>query len=1168
MLNFLRIWQLCQSLCIKVLVCCLPIISSNLRQTNIIVSYFIEKLFRLKYHLSKEFPALRPETVVGHGGSDGQLHATQLKAVGDFRDGKSRILVSTSVLEEGIDVPECNIVIRFDGVQSLIQFIQSRGRARMKNETSKFFILANEEESKRQLENHEKYMDHAIESHSKQNNTLFSNIKDITKKASWLSREGLSLPTSQLPKIYKQESTAIELFVRNMFDEYISTEYVEEKVLEKLLPFGLDIERITIQPGIARDMCPSMFESNDFLVTIQLYDGGDESIYLSIYNLFHNWDFMLSSELKAYTKISLKPDSKLSMKKPLTGNKLNAGYFENEETFLIKHSISSDFNIAFSPDGKYITIKFTDVVNSERVKYTMEFSLLQTACARFSLLSTERRTVNLFLGLEAMPILYEKSSTIDNQRVTEHELLTALAKHHTLCVEIRVDNFQDWIHLREILSESSVFPLDLFDTKISLSECKEKEEIYCNTAIPEDLMSKVKKDLLKLEWNIYVKSSDMTANVKIAEANKWLKQIRESYIKNNLIKAFKISVAFERAQRTNSTYWKTFSSLVEKELINLEKSNLNIETLKSMLDLSVGKHQTELYRILVTPSRYVFLPPVPVEKSRLSTIISEEYVQISVVFRDENLDRSDNDKKVHKRVKDCIVNGIDIYGLKIFYLLESASQKRDQKALFINAPNVDYTNKIRESLVSNYDTFISSAKFSSRLGLFGTSIKSAGEVSEQEFMMIEDEEADNGRMVTDGAGFITESKALELCKKCEIKKQPYAMQFRWLGFKGVLVVLPDDHEVFKTKDKSILIRKSQLKFQTSFSEFGIVKLATSNPVTLNRESITLLESLYLHNPEQKEIWNFPANVKQHIESFLEKVSNALNDTSVAKEELMQYVKMNIIEDTYKSGFNLLLEPFFFRLLRTCYKMNILDICKRSNLPLTEGKYLMGIPDHSGRLNYTDNDIFEIFIFLEGDVKPKTGLMLLYRNPCLHPGDLRLVMAVDVPELHYTKNVVILPTKNCPYSLADSCSGGDLDGDHFTIIWDPRYVPPINTIIEPLDYKNLESDSPIESSSATSPEELANSFVNCMENDTLGRIAHLWLALTDWFEDGAMNPICKKLAEAQAIAVDYPKTGKRPKIPKDAPDFVKQNGYPDFMEKRNSYPSKKVKFLYIYIIVDM
>lgn len=35
--------------------------------------------------------------------------------------------------EEGIDIPECNLIIRFDLYRTLIQYMQSRGRARMKN---------------------------------------------------------------------------------------------------------------------------------------------------------------------------------------------------------------------------------------------------------------------------------------------------------------------------------------------------------------------------------------------------------------------------------------------------------------------------------------------------------------------------------------------------------------------------------------------------------------------------------------------------------------------------------------------------------------------------------------------------------------------------------------------------------------------------------------------------------------------------------------------------------------------------------------------------------------------------------------------------------------------------------------------------------------------------
>jgi len=43
------------------------------------------------------------------------------------------IIVATSILEEGLDVQTCNLVIRFDPSPTVCSFIQSRGRARMKN---------------------------------------------------------------------------------------------------------------------------------------------------------------------------------------------------------------------------------------------------------------------------------------------------------------------------------------------------------------------------------------------------------------------------------------------------------------------------------------------------------------------------------------------------------------------------------------------------------------------------------------------------------------------------------------------------------------------------------------------------------------------------------------------------------------------------------------------------------------------------------------------------------------------------------------------------------------------------------------------------------------------------------------------------------------------------
>lgn len=47
-----------------------------------------------------------------------------------FKKGEKNCLFATSVAEEGLDIPDCNIVIRYDLYTSMIQYIQSRGRAR------------------------------------------------------------------------------------------------------------------------------------------------------------------------------------------------------------------------------------------------------------------------------------------------------------------------------------------------------------------------------------------------------------------------------------------------------------------------------------------------------------------------------------------------------------------------------------------------------------------------------------------------------------------------------------------------------------------------------------------------------------------------------------------------------------------------------------------------------------------------------------------------------------------------------------------------------------------------------------------------------------------------------------------------------------------------------
>jgi endoribonuclease Dicer len=77
---------------------------------------------------------LRPDKFLGVGGNkSGQAGITgpqvrDLKA--RFEAGFVNCLFCTSVAEEGIDSPACNLVVRFDLYNTMIQFVQSRGRAR------------------------------------------------------------------------------------------------------------------------------------------------------------------------------------------------------------------------------------------------------------------------------------------------------------------------------------------------------------------------------------------------------------------------------------------------------------------------------------------------------------------------------------------------------------------------------------------------------------------------------------------------------------------------------------------------------------------------------------------------------------------------------------------------------------------------------------------------------------------------------------------------------------------------------------------------------------------------------------------------------------------------------------------------------------------------------
>jgi len=113
-------------------------------------------LFRLLSHHAGICKVFRMGVVVGQSNSpkkkrdvaDGWDPEDHSQSLDRFRRGEINLLIATSVLEEGIDVPQCNLVVCFDKPERLTSYVQRRGRARTRG--SRYVILLDDDSAGRQ----------------------------------------------------------------------------------------------------------------------------------------------------------------------------------------------------------------------------------------------------------------------------------------------------------------------------------------------------------------------------------------------------------------------------------------------------------------------------------------------------------------------------------------------------------------------------------------------------------------------------------------------------------------------------------------------------------------------------------------------------------------------------------------------------------------------------------------------------------------------------------------------------------------------------------------------------------------------------------------------------------------------------------------------------------
>lgn len=570
---------------------------------------------------------------------------------------------------------------------------------------------------------------------------------------------------------------------------------------------------------------------------------------------------------------------------------------------------------------------------------------------------------------------------------------------------------------------------------------------------------------------------------------------------------------------------------------------------------------------IITPTTfYVKTPSVEVSNRVVRDHLYAVGNFLRVRFQDEEsfgrlmpMPMYENQHEVWARIERCLRHGIDIAGRHYDWLACGNSQFRERGAYFFAPWSEEKTARNIRMALGDFTSINVVAKCMARIGQCFSTTRASNSIGGISDVLIKDIER-NGYCFTDGVGkvspFIAKMVANELYGNSAPDDYPSAFQFRMGGYKGILVVDPA-----LKGSKTIHVRPSQRKFNTTNEhKLEIIKPSKFSSSTLNQQLILVLTTRGV--PKQVFV--------DKMTKELQNIDLAMKDETVALNMLQKNVDYNHITLTMSGmildGFMYSEEPMCEILLQLWRAWNLKHLKYKAKLFIEKGAFVLGCVDETNTLRMDPGELPEIFIQVpgeqEGEWKTPEGVCLLARNPSLHAGDIRVVRAVPCQALMHLRNVVVLPQQG-QRPLANMCSGGDLDGDDYLVMWDDDLLPPLaKRNWEPMIY---DAPTPVMCVGPVQDEHFVKFFVDYIKNDKLGAIATNHRAIADYegSNQGVAYWKCEKLAQLHSQAVDFNKTGVPAKVgfelfPKEWPHWMP--GKP----KSKQYISREV----IGVLYDM
>ncbi|KAJ7958770.1 RNA-dependent RNA polymerase [Quillaja saponaria] len=527
----------------------------------------------------------------------------------------------------------------------------------------------------------------------------------------------------------------------------------------------------------------------------------------------------------------------------------------------------------------------------------------------------------------------------------------------------------------------------------------------------------------------------------------------------------------------------------------------------------------EVRRLVITPSKAYCLQP----EVELSNRVLRRYKELSdrflrVTFMDEGM------QTINSNVLNYYVAPI-VKEITSNYFPQK-TKLRDRSAWFFAEEKNVSCDAIRDWMGKFNQKNV--AKCAARMGQCFSSTYATVEVPlTQVNSMLPDIER-NGYVFSDGIGTITPDLADEVAEILKLEYiSPCAYQIRYAGFKGVVACWPAEGDGIR-----LSLRPSMNKFQSHHTTLEICSWSRFQPGFLNRQIIILL--LALDVPD---------------EIFWE----------------MQEEQGNAAAIMLSAGFNPQSEPHLRGMLASILAALLWGLREKARIFVSSGQLLMGVLDELNVLEQgqcfiqvstpsLENCFLKHgsrFSEVKKNVQVIKGFVVIAKNPCLHPGDIRILEAVDIPSLHHLCDCLVFPQKgDRPHT--NETAGSDLDGDLYFVTWDENLIPPSKKSCMPMQYDPAETKF---MTRKISPQDIIDFFVRNMVNEQLGVICNAHVVHADHSDYGALDEKCIVLAELAATAVDFPKTGKLVTMP----SHLKPKLYPDFLGKDEwqSYKSTKI-----------